>query len=94
MAFIDTWNSREERHVTSTALRPEIAGALTNSLREGLSGALDALEFLLERLDFMPGLQPSPHDAKVKLLHENELLIHFQQNIPSDFLLLENFAVF
>jgi hypothetical protein len=39
---------------------------------------LDTLDLLLESLDFVPRLQPTTHDAKVKLLHKEKILIHVQ----------------
>jgi hypothetical protein len=54
---------------------------------------LDTLHFLLECLDLVPGLQSLTHDAKVKVFHENGILIHLKKNITGDFLPFENFAM-
>jgi hypothetical protein len=38
----------------------------------------ETLDLLLESLDFVPRLQPTTHDAEVKLLHKEKILIHVQ----------------
>jgi hypothetical protein len=54
----------------------------------------ETLDLLLESLDFVPRLQPTTHDAEVKLLHKEKILIHVQYHITGYLLLLEYIAVF
>lgn len=54
---------------------------------------LVTLDLLLESLDFVPGFQPSTHDTKIELFHENEILVHVEEYFPGNLLLFEDIAV-
>ena len=41
----------------------------------------------------MPGFQAAAHHAKIKLFHEQEILVHVQEYITGDLLLLEDVAM-
>lgn len=51
------------------------------------------MNLILQRLNLLPRLQPSPHRPQLKLLQENRTLIHPQQHIPRYLLVTENIAV-
>jgi hypothetical protein len=53
----------------------------------------DALHFLLEGFDLVPSLESLTHDTKVKVFHENGILIHFQENVARDFLPFEDITM-
>jgi hypothetical protein len=64
--------------------------------RNGASLALlvtHALDILLESLDLVPCFQAFAHDTKVEFLHENEVLVHVQENISCNFLLFKDVTV-
>lgn len=54
---------------------------------------LETLDLLLKSLDFVPGFQASTHDTKVELFHEKKILVHVEEHLTGNLLLLEDLAV-